>query len=298
MPLNEFKATTYPAIKDLTIRVKKKILQNAMSGELVSSLKGRGIEFEDFRDYTSFDDAIRIDWRASQKSQRLLVREYKIDINFNVFFIIDTSESMLFASTKKLKCEYASEVVNSIFYGLLSSGNSVGFGLFNGNKTRVVKPLMGKKQFHLYTKEITNPENYGGKKDFSRALQHTLSILDRKALVFLISDFIDMSKELERYLKIISQVHEVIGIMIRDPRDIELPKDAGQILLQDPNSDEKIYIDAKQYSKLYNEYNAKQLELIRTIFHKNKSKLLELRTDQRYFNPLLKFFTKIGARWR
>ena len=298
MPLKEFKATMYPGIKDLTLKVNKKILQNAMSGELVSSLKGRGIEFEDFRDYTSFDDASRIDWRSSQKAQRLLVREYKIDVNFNVFFIIDTSESMLFASTKKLKCEYASEVITSIFYGLLSSGNAVGFGMFNGKKSKVVKPLMGKKQFHLYAKEISDPKNYGHKKNFAKAMQQTLAMLDRKALIFLISDFIDMGPELEKYIRIISQVHEVVGIMVRDPRDIELPKDIGQIVLQDPNTEETIYIDARQYSKIYNQHNEKQLDLIRTIFHKNKSKLLELRTDRPYFNPLLKFFTKIGGRWR
>ena len=124
MPLKKFNANLVPGIKELSIKVKKDLLTTAMSGELASKLRGRGIEFEDYRDYNTYDDANRIDWRASQRAQRLLVRQYKLDVNFNAFFLIDTSESMLFSSQKKLKCEYAAEVANTIFYGILTSGNS------------------------------------------------------------------------------------------------------------------------------------------------------------------------------
>lgn len=298
MPLKKFKAELVPGIKELTLNVKKNLLTSAMTGELASSLKGRGIEFEDYRDYSQSDDASRIDWGASQRSQRLLVREYKSDVNFNAFFIIDTSESMLFASTKKLKCEFAAEVVTSIFHGILSSGNSVGFALFNEGIVKMAKPLLGKKQFHFFTKQISNVKNYGGKKNFGKSVRQAMSILDRKALIFLVSDFLDVDEDLADYLKIISHVHQVVGIMIRDPRDFELPNINEQFVLEDPYSKETIYIDSKQYAKLYKEQNQKQLDLIRTIFHRTKSKLLELRTDEAYYNPLLKFFTKMGARWR
>ena len=298
MPLKKFNANLVPGLKEISLLVKKDLLTTAMSGELASKLKGRGIEFEDYRDYNSHDDANRIDWRASQRSQRLLVREYKLDVNFNAFFLIDTSESMLFSSTKKLKCEYAAEVANTIFYGILSSGNSTGFALFNDGVKKLVKPMLGKKQYHLFAKEISDVHNYGGKKDFKKAIRHSLSILDRKTLIFIVSDFIGLEKELAEYLKIIAHVHEVVGVMIQDPRDIKIPDDVGQIVLEDPFSNDKIYVDSKQYATIYYEHNQKRLNLIRTIFQRNKSKLIELRTDQPYYNPLLKFFTKIGARWR
>lgn len=298
MPLKEFKANLLPGIKELTLNVKKNLLTTAMSGELASKLKGRGIEFEDYRYYSPSDDATRIDWRASQRSQRLLVREYKLDVNFNVFFLIDTSESMLFSSTGKLKCEYAAELVNSIFYGILSSGNAVGFALFNDEISKMIKPAMGRKQFHLFLKEIEDVKNYGGKKDIGKSIKQALSILDRKSLIFLVSDFNGDSLNLGEYLKIISHVHEVIGIMIKDPLDIEIPKKAGQLLLQDPFSEEKMYVDAKEYAELYKEENERQRDLVRAIFKKNKSKLLELRTDQNFYRPLLFFFRTMGARWR
>lgn len=298
MPLKKFNADLVPGIKELTLSVKKNLLTTAMSGELASKLKGRGIEFEDYRDYDTHDDANRIDWRASQRSQRLLVREYKLDVNFNAFFLVDASESMLFSSTKKLKCEYAAEVANSIFYGVLASGNSTGFAIFNDGVKALVKPMLGKKQYHLFAKEISDVNNYGGKKDFKKAVRHTLSILDRKTLIFIVSDFIGLETELAEYLKIMAHVHEVIGVMIQDPRDIRIPDNIGQIVLQDPFSNDKIYVDSKQYAEIYYQHNLKRINLIRTIFQRTKSKLIELSTDEEYFNPLLRFFRKIGARWR
>ena len=86
--------------------------------------------------------------------------------------------------------------------------------------------------------------------------------------------------------------------MIVDPRDSEIPETAGQLILQDPFSDETIYVDAKEYAKLYKEYNLKNRRLIETMFHKNKAKLVELKTNEPYFNPLLQFFRTSGARWR
>ena len=115
MPLKEFKAKLVPEIKELNIFIKKNLLTTALSGELISSLKGRGIEFEDYRDYTVEDDAGRIDWRASKRAQRILVREYKLDVNFNAFFLIDVSESMLFAKEEE-------ESSNSSTSRLLCSG--------------------------------------------------------------------------------------------------------------------------------------------------------------------------------
>jgi len=298
MPLKEFKADLLPGIKELSINVKKELLTTAMSGELASRLKGRGIEFEDYREYNTTDDSSRIDWRASQRSQKVLVREYKVDVNFNVFFLIDVSETMLFASSKKLKCEYAAEVINSIFYGILGSGNSTGFGLFSDKMVKIVKPMLGQKQYHLFAKEISDVKNYGGGKDLGLAVRQTMSLLDRKTLIFIVSDFIGVSDKLADYLKIMTHIHDVIGIRIVDKRDLEIPNDAGQFVFQDPYSNKSLYIDSKQYAPIYRQEMKMQVNLVRTVFQKTKSKLLELRTDENFYNPLLKFFRRIGARWR
>ena len=298
MPLKAFKADIIPQIKELNVYTKKNLLSTAMSGELTSSLKGRGVEFEDYRDYTPADDAKRIDWRASKRAQRILVREYKLEINFSVFFLIDTSETMLFASTPKLKCEYAAEVVTSMFYGILRTGNSVGFGLFNDKLFFVTKPILGNKQFYMFTKEISDPKKYGGAKNLGKALKQTITFLDRRSLIFIVSDFLGLDNSWVQFFKMLCTKHEVIGVMVRDPRDISIPKDSGQFVLMDPSTSRKLYIDAKDYANVYEQHNQKELRLLRTLFQQNKANLLELNTSEPALNQILTFFKKRGGRWR
>jgi uncharacterized protein (DUF58 family) len=298
MPLKEFKANLIPGIKELNVFVRKNLLSASLSGEIASSLKGRGVEFEEYRIYGMGGDASRIDWRASKKARKLLIREYKIDITINVFFLIDVSESMLFASTHNLKCEYAAQVASSLFYGILQAGNSVGFALFNDSLHMLDKPKMGKRQFYIFSKEISNPKNYGGKKDLRKVLQLTMSILDKKCLIFIVSDFINNDDKWLDFFKIITQKHEIIGIMVRDPRDISLPKHLGQIVIEDPFSKQRLYVDASQYQRQYEEFNKKQIELYNRVFTNNRASMLLLKTDTDYMTPLLQFLKRRGGRWK
>lgn len=297
MPLKEFKAKLLPEIKEINLFLKRNLLTSNLSGEMISSLKGRGIEFEDYRDYTVEDDASRIDWIASKRSQRILVREYKFEVNFKVFFLIDVSESMLFSSTKLLKCEYAAQVAATFFYGLVQSGNSVGYGLFNEDIIKLLTPQMGKKQFYTFTKDITSPKIYGGKKNISKAIEQAIRLIDKKSLFVIISDFLLNDDSWIEFLKILATKNEVIGIMIRDERDYELP-DIGQIILEDPFTNNKIYVDTKEYSKIYKEYNEKNIRIIKSGFRSCKGNLLELKTSDNYINKLVEFFRKSGIRWR
>jgi uncharacterized protein (DUF58 family) len=298
MPLKEFKANLIPGVKELNVFVRKNLLAASMSGEIGSSLKGRGIEFEEYRSYGKGEDSARIDWRASKKSRKLLIREYKLDININAFFMIDVSESMLFASTPMLKCEYAAQVASTLFYGILEAGNSVGFCLFNDTLHMVNKPLMGRRQFYIFSKEISNPKNYGGGKDLRKVLQQALSILDRKCLIFIVSDFINADDRWIDVFKIIARKHEVIGVMVRDPRDIAIPKNLGQINIEDPLTGERMHIDAHKCYKEYEDFNQGQMKLFDTVFINNRASLLQLRTDESYLQPTLQFLKRRGGRWK
>ncbi|MEM2131503.1 MAG: DUF58 domain-containing protein [Candidatus Woesearchaeota archaeon] len=297
MPLKEFKAKLLPELKEINLFLKRNLLSSSLSGEMISSLKGRGIEFEDYRDYSVEDDASRIDWIASKRSQRTLVREYKLEVNFKVFFLIDVSESMLFGSTKLLKCEYAAQVACTFFYGLIQSGNSIGYGLFNENLVKISLPEMGKKKFYNFTKDISNPLIYGENKNIGKAIQSAMKFVEKKSLFIIISDFILPDESWIEFLKILATKNEVIGISIRDPRDYELI-DVGNMILEDPFSNDKIYINTKDYSKLYKEYNEKNLRFIKSAFTNNKSSFLELKTTDNYLNKMVEFFRSKGIRWR
>jgi len=297
MPLKKFNAKLLPELKELNLYSKKNLLSTAMAGEMISTLKGRGVEFEDYREYTVNDDATRIDWIASKRAQKVLVREYKLEINFNVVFVIDTSESMLFSSTKKLKCEYAAEVVTNLFFAILQAGNSVGFSLFNEKLFKFEKPLLGNKQFYFFMKEIVKPEHYGGKKNMTKSFEQLLQLLDKKALIFLVSDFLSPDNNWTEAFKVMARKHEVIGVSINDPRDFDIPK-GGQYVLQDPYSEKTVYVDGNDYSTLYHEQAEKDLNVIKSIFKSTHSQFITLQTNENYINPLINFFRRSGARWR
>ncbi|MBD3202835.1 DUF58 domain-containing protein [Candidatus Woesearchaeota archaeon] len=297
MPIKEFKADLVPKLHELDMYAKKRIL-NILSGNLATTFKGRGFEFEEYRTFTPEDDASFIDWKASLRAQKLLIREYNVEKNFNVFFLVDVSDSMLFSSTDKLKCEYAAEVVSSLAYGIIESTAGLGFGLFTNKLVSRLQPTIGKKQYHFFVKELTDVNNYGGDFDLEAGIKFMLSFLKEKALVIIVSDFLGLKGNWYKYLQILSQRFEVIGIMVRDPRDRELPQNAGQFILRDPYSDEKMYIDTNQFYQLYSEYAKENENLIKKKFNLIKSDFVFLTTNESFVQKMIKLSKKRGKKWK
>ncbi|MBN1503371.1 DUF58 domain-containing protein [Candidatus Woesearchaeota archaeon] len=298
MAIKEFLAELSPKLRKTDLHPHTRILTLSLAGNLVTTFKGRGLEFEGYRQYTPQDDAARIDWKASLRSQKLLVREYDVERNYYVFFLVDVSNSMLFSSVEKLKCEYSAELVASISFAVLQLDAGVGLGLFTDKINVHVKPQMGKKQYYLITKELTNVNNYGGEFNLEESMKFLLSYLKQKTLIVIVSDFIGLKGNWFRYLEILSQRHEVIGMMIRDPRDRALPEDAGQYIVEDPYSNEKLHIDVSQYRKAYEEHVKNEERIIKNKFTITKSDFLLLTTDNPFDKPLMRFFNRRGQKWR
>jgi hypothetical protein len=95
-----------------------------------------------------------------------------------------------------------------------------------------------------------------------------------------------------------AQKHEIFGIMVRDPRDFTIPKTLGQIIIEDPFTGEKMWIDAEHCEKAYEQFNKEQISLLETVFINNRATLLTLNTGTEYMQPLLQFLKKKGARWK
>ena len=160
MPIHEFKADLLPKIRELDIGVRKKVLSQTLTGNLVTRFKGSGYEFEGFRNYQPTDDASKIDWKAYLRSNKLMVREYDMERSFFVFIMVDVSNSMLFSSTDKLKCEYAAEVASSLCYSMSDIGAGVGYCLFNDKVIAKQKPELSMRNYHNFVKELKNVNNY------------------------------------------------------------------------------------------------------------------------------------------
>lgn len=269
-----------------------KNVSTSLVGEYSSVFKGNGIEFADFRQYTPDDDASKIDWLHSLKSNKLLVREYTEERNLNLFFVVDTSSSMLFGSQEKLKHEYAAEIAASISAGALSVGDAVGLCMTSNRVRKFVKSNLGARQVEAVVSALGSEENYGGRCKMGETLGKMSNMLPAGSLIFVISDFISHDPSWRRNMRIAARKHQLMCLIVRDPLDDELPAGAGQVAIQDPYTGEQLLIDADKVRDQYAaaakaELDAVKLELVRAgvIF-------VDLHTDADYLPPLMALFRR------
>ncbi|MBU1198599.1 MAG: DUF58 domain-containing protein [Nanoarchaeota archaeon] len=294
MPIKELKIDLTPHIQRVKLKPRRDILNRVLEGNWSTIFKGQGLEFAGFRAYTYGDDASKIDWGASLRAHDILVRELEEYHNFNVFFLVDVSNSMLFSSTDtgKLKAEYAAELAFSLCYAMMQSGDAIGLGMFNDKLVTKIPPNLGKGAYYQILRALSNKNNYGGDFDLTKALLYVRSFLKERSVIILISDFIGLQEGWHSYLNILSGIYDIIGIMVRDPRDSFMPQSSGQYLIEDPFSNEKLYIDSHQYAKVYRKETKKEEEFIRSSFEKAKLGFIQLRTDEDFQEPIMKYFRK------
>jgi uncharacterized protein (DUF58 family) len=289
MPVKELRiefSKKYPSTK---IVGKRELLSRELEGNWTTTFKGRGLEFTGYRTYTYTDDASFIDWRASLRSKQLLVREFEEFRNFNVTFLLDVSNSMLFSSTEKFKAEFAAELVYALSRAASSAGEAVGLFMFTDKLIHTIPPGFGpgmRKRFEL---ALSDKNNYGGVKNFKKSVLQTNSLLGPRSIVVVVSDFLGMEKNWETYLGIIAQKHDVIGIQVKDVRDQILPP-SGQFQIQDPNTAQQLYVDMKLFGKEYQKQSKAHEEYVTAVFKKLGGKSLVIENGADMGKSLEKFF--------
>ncbi|MBU1976118.1 MAG: DUF58 domain-containing protein [Nanoarchaeota archaeon] len=294
MPVNELRLDLVPTIDKIPSRAKRDILSKTLEGEFTTLFKGKGMEFAGFREYTYSDDASMIDWAASLRSRKTLVRQFEVQKNFSVFFMLDVSDKMLFCSTKrnKLKVEHGAELVSKLAYAMLQANNAVGMCMFTDKLVTRLRPNIGRGMIASINRELSNINNYGGACDFKQALLHTNTFLKRRCLIIIISDFIDMPSGWSNYLNGLRVAHELMGIMIRDPRDEELPHMHGQFVLEDPFSTQRYVVDVRKYKDAYANDVSKDEEEVREAFGRGTHTFVKLRTDKEFLHPIMNMLKK------
>ncbi len=292
MAIKELKINLEPEVKKLDFYSKRDVLSRDSEGDFRTAFKGKGLEFAGFRKYQPEDDANIIDWKASLRSSNILVREFEEYKNHTIFFLFDVSDSMLFSSHEKLKCEYAAEMIHTLSESLLKSGDNVGMAMFNDTLINKIYPSIGKGVVNNIKKVLLNNENYGGGFSLSRALLLTQSLLGNRAVIIIVSDFIGLEKNWESYVRMCSDSFELIAFMIRDPRDLKLPHIKGRFMLKNPFEKDNVYADISKISVEYEKLNKKHIDYVHSVFRKSRGDFLLLNTDSDYLDEIVKFFNK------
>ena len=183
-------------------------------GENVFSIfKGGGLEFRDFKEYSPGDDSRHIDWKASLKSDSLLVKEYIQESGLDVIFIYDVSESMLFGSQKKVKAHYGAEFILTMSATLMEMGYNVGFLCFNDKLKNKISPAASDRQFGVLFEVLSSYSTYGGGFSIAPALDFIEESYSKGSVIIFVSDFLDFempSVETQKKFKKIALKYDFI----------------------------------------------------------------------------------------
>ena len=218
-------------------------LDGLLHGNYRTLFRGVGVDLADLREYTATDDVRHIDWNVTARMQVPYVRVYNEDRDLTAWFLLDVSPSVDFGARAVSKRSVSSEFVTVLARLLTRHGNPVGALMYGDRMDAVIPPGRGRRHvLHLLHRMLTRPESPPSRvTDLAAFLRAALPVLKRRALVFVVSDFISSPGWAEP-LALLARRHEVVAVRLYDPLEIELP-DLGLLVLQDAETGEQAWVD-------------------------------------------------------
>lgn len=276
--------------------ISKKSSKELFAGEYHSAFKGRGMEFSEVREYIDGDDIRFIDWNVSSRMGKLYVKQFVEERELTVILAIDLSASLNFFSQSKSKKEIAAEISAIIAFTASLNHDKVGLLIFTDRVERFIPPKKGKTHILRIIREILQFEPEGKSTSIDTALVYLNKVIKKKAILFLLSDFID--KGFTQSLKIASQKHDFIAIKISDIREKTLPK-SGIFILKDHETGEEFFIDfsSKHVRQSFLEDSRGNENQLLEIFKKYNVDYIIIEHEEEYEKPLFDFFMERRRRF-
>lgn len=265
-----------------------------LSGNYETIFKGAGLEFKDFRRYGYGDSARRIDWKASLKGNKLLIKEFQEERNAEVLFCYDVSSGMIFGS-KKLKAQYGAEFISSLGKHIIDANDAIGLVTFNDDITNFIPPSIGQQHIGAIMDLLSKYSTYGGKSSFKKILEFLDTRILQGTTVLIVSDFFSFRKyrRYEKLLKTLRSKFELIFVIMRDPIEEFLTSKQKEVLLVDPQTNLNMLINTKKIRKKYIIETKKEKDSLKEFAHELNIPVLEIYTDRGFVDPLYKFFQEL-----
>jgi uncharacterized protein (DUF58 family) len=268
-----------------------KAVNDVLAGEYHSVFKGQGMEFDEVREYQPGDEIRTIDWNVTARTGHPYVKRFREERELTLLFLVDLSASGRFGSVKNMKNEVATELCALLAFSAIKNNDKVGLLVFTEAVELFIPPAKGTSHVLRLISELLSfePKHKGTK--ITAALDYAARILNRRSIVFLISDFFD--RDYERTLGILSRRHDLIAVSVNDPREYELPN-VGLLDLEDGETGEHVTLDTgseevrKQYKTLGIEGRAQLKETFRSMNIDH----IEVGTSDDYLLDLIRFFKR------
>ncbi len=283
-------------VRRLEIRTRH-LVTDSVTGAYHSSFKGRGMDFEEVREYAIGDDVRTIDWNVSAKMDRPFVKVFREERELTLMLLIDLSASGVFGSVDQSKRERAAEIASVLAFSATQNNDKVGLLLYTDDVEHYIPPKKGRRHILRVIRDILffTPKGRGTR--HKAALDYLNRVQRRKAVIFLISDFLDTGSELFNALALVNQRHDLISIALSDPRENELPN-VGLITLEDAETGEMIEIDSGSPSvrQRYRTDARKRRETFQQGMRQKGLDWVSASTDAPYMPALRQLFARRASR--
>lgn len=272
------------------IEIKTKRLSNHIfSGEYHSSFKGRGMTFSEVRQYQYGDDIRNIDWNVTARYNEAHVKVFEEERELTMVLMVDISGSESFGSKNQFKKDIVTEIAATMAFSATQNNDKIGLILFSDTVELYIPPKKGRSHVLRIIRELIEFEPKSHKTDIAQALKFLSGTQKKKAIVFMISDF--MSDSYEQTLKIASKKHDITGVRVYDMREEKIPN-LGMVSMLDAETGKIQLVDTS--SKIvrlnYEKHYQEKLNYFKDTFRKSGAGVVNTRVDENYVTKLLGYF--------
>jgi uncharacterized protein (DUF58 family) len=273
----------------------RRLVNDVMAGEYHSVFKGRGMEFDEVREYLPGDDIRTIDWNVTARTGRPYVKRYVEERELTVMLCVDASSSGAFGTTGEMKGELAIHLCAVLAFSAIKNNDRVGLIIFTDQVEHYLPPKKGRKHVLRVIRDLLNFQPRKKATDIAGALDYLNRVLTRRAVVFLVSDFLDSN--LKKPLAIANRRHDLIAVSVGDPREQEIPP-IGFLEFEDAETGEVVIVDTydRRVRQAFAESSRAERAQRATLFQSMAIDHIGLRTGESFAPPLVRFFQERAKR--
>ncbi|MEC8832354.1 MAG: DUF58 domain-containing protein [Bacteroidota bacterium] len=285
--------------KELLKKVRKieiktrRLSDHIFGGEYHSTFKGRGMTFSEVRQYQFGDDVRSIDWNVTARYNEPYVKVFEEERELTMMLMVDVSGSELFGTSNQFKKEIVTEISATLAFSALQNNDKVGVILFSDEVELYIPPKKGKSHVLRIIRELLEFHPKSSETNIAEALKFLTNVMKKKAIVFVLSDFI--ADDYDNTLRIVGNKHDVTGIRVYDEREETIPN-LGMVQMQDAETGEiqLVNTQSKQVRSAYGKHYQYKVEYFTNSFNKSGCGVINCRADESYVKKLLGYFKRRG----
>ena len=273
----------------------RRLSDHIFSGEYHSSFKGRGMTFSEVRQYQYGDDVRSIDWNVTARYNEPFVKVFEEERELTMMLMVDISGSEFFGTTQQFKRDTITEIAATLAFSAIQNNDKVGLLLFSDAVELFIPAKKGKSHVLRIIRELIEFHPKSTKTNINEALKFLSSVMKKKAIVFVLSDFIDANYE--PTLKIVGKKHDLTGIRVFDKHDAAIPN-IGMVPMRDAETGKTMLVNtgSRKVRNGYAENYLKCVDYFEKSFSHSGSGTISSRIDESYVKKLLGYFKQKGAR--